>query len=417
MIVFLVLLILAVAVGAVLATLMVRDSGYVLISYGGATLETSLWFAIAAAVVLGFVVYALALMTRRVLGGGSAVSGWVRSRRTTTARNRTVRGLMLLAEERWQEASDAFEASAERVDTPLFNHLAAARAATEAGRFDERDVILEKARESTPDAAFAVDLVHAELQQSAGQWRASIDTLGPLRRQAPRHPVVIKRLFAAHKALDDWEAVAELADEVPKDGDADDVHTEIWRARLSRSRHSANASDHARKAWKSVPKKLRADEQLLLDFVDATAMEAAETAEAELRHALKGQWRDAWVRRYGTLGADPAKQLAQAEAWAKRHPDDPSLLLTLGRLANSTGDPAKAREYLEASLSHKEDVEALEELAAVCAASGDAVAANGHYRHALRLRRGEPMEPRELAEEPPDRRMENLRSKFSGRPR
>lgn len=386
MIVFLVLLILAVAVGTALATLMVRDSGYVLVSYGGATLETSLWFAIAAVAVLGLVGYALVLVTRRVLRGGSAVSGWVRSRRTSTARNRTVRGLMLLAEERWQEAGDAFEASAERVDTPLFNHLAAARAATELGRFEERDAILKKARESTPDAAFAVGLVRAELQQSAGQWRASIDTLRPLRREAPRHPVVIKRLFEAHKALDDWEAVADLADEVPKDGDASDVQTEIWRARLSRSRHSANAADHARKAWKSVPKKLRADEQLLLDFVDATATEAPDAAEAELRHALKGQWRDAWVRRYGTLRADPAKQLAQAEAWSKRHPEDPTLLLTLGRLANANGDSAKAREYLKASLAQREDAEALEELAAVCAASDDAVAANGHYRRALELK-------------------------------
>ena len=385
MIVFLVLLILAVAIGAVLATLMVRDPGYVLISYGGATLETSLWFAIAVVVVLGLVVYALVLVTRRVLGGGSAVSGWVRSRRTATARNRTVRGLMLLAEERWQEASDAFEASAERVDTPLFNHLAAARAATEMGRFEERDAILKKARESTPDAAFAVDLVRAELQQSAGQWRASIDTLRPLRREAPRHPVVVKRLFEAHKALDDWEAVAELADEMPKEGDANDVQTEIWRARLSRSRHSADAADHARKAWKSVPKKLRADEQLLLDFVDATATEAPGEAEAELRHALKGRWRDAWVRRYGTVGADPAKQLAHAEAWSKRHPEDPSLLLTLGRLANATGDSAKAREYLEASLALDESPETLEELAALRAANGDAAAANALYRRALDL--------------------------------
>lgn len=385
MIVFLVLLILAIAIGALLATLIVRDAGYVLVSYGGATLETSLWFALFAALLLGVVVYAIARVTRRVLGGGSAVSGWIRSRRTHTARNRTVRGLMLLAEERWQEASDAFQASAERVDTPLFNHLAAARAATELGRFDDRDAILKKARESTPDAAFAVELVRAELQQSAGQWRASVDTLGSLRREAPRHPVVIKRLFEAYKALDDWEAVAELANELPKEAEADDVQVAIWRARLLRSRHSADAVEHARKAWKSVPKELRADEQLLLDFVDATATEAPGDAEAELRHALKAQWRDAWVRRYGTVGADPTKQLAHAVAWSKRHPDDPSLLLTLGRLANATGDPAKAREYLEASLAHEENAETLEELAALCAANGDAVAANAHYRRALQL--------------------------------
>ena len=201
---------------------------------------------------------------------------------------------------------------------------------------------------------------------------------------------MIKRLFEAHKALDDWEAVADLANEVPKDADAGDVQTAIWRARLTRSRSSADAADHARKAWKSVPKKLRTDEQLLLDFVDAVATDAPDEAEAALRQALKGHWRDAWARRYGKLDADPGKQLARALAWSRQRPDDPALLLTLGRLANATGDAAKAREYLEASLSRKEDAEALEELAAVCAATGDAVAANGHYRQALRLRRGDP---------------------------
>ena len=125
---------------------------------------------------------------------------------------------------------------------------------------------------------------------------------------------------------------------------------------------------------------------MLLDFVDATSTEAPDEAEAELRHALKGQWRDAWVKRYGTLDADPAKQLAHAVAWSKRHPDDPALLLTLGRLANATGDSAKAKEYLEASLVREENTETLEELAALSTANSDAAAANRHYRRALELK-------------------------------
>ena len=52
MIRFLVLLVVGVALGALLAFLMVRDPGYVLLSYDGSPVETSLWFALACLVLL-----------------------------------------------------------------------------------------------------------------------------------------------------------------------------------------------------------------------------------------------------------------------------------------------------------------------------------------------------------------------------
>ena len=393
MIVFLVLLIAALAVGGLLATLIARDPGYVLVSYDGATLETSLWFAATVLLVAGLIIYAIVLVVRRLTRSGSAVSNWARSRRATKARNGSVRGLMLLAEGRWREATQALLASEDHVDTPLFNHLAAARAANEVGRFEERDAILDRAREATPQAAFAVGLVRAELQQAAGQWRLSTRTLKPLQQQAPRHPLVLKRLFDAHKALGDWDAVAELAQPQrsggsgPKNDDADGVQAAIWRARIAKSQASADAADHARGTWKAMPKKLRADEALVLDYVEAMAADAPAEAEAALRRALKTQWREAWVRRYGTIMANPAKQLAHAMAWSKHKPEDADLLLTLGRLAVATGDSGKGREYLEAGLAQKKDAETLEELAALCAGEGDSAAANDYLREALALAR------------------------------
>jgi len=384
-ILFLVLLILALALGGLLATLMMRDPGYVLVSYDGSTVETSLWFAAAVLVVGGLVVYGMALLVRRLVRGRGAISDWVRSRRATTARNRSVRGLMLFAEGRWQEARQAFLAGAERVDTPLFNHLAAARAANELQRFEDRDDILARAREATPQASFAIELVRAELQQAAGQWARSVATLDALQREAPRHPVVVRRLFEARKALGDWEAVAEMASELPKDADLEGAETEVWRARLARSRNSADAVEHARNTFKAAPKKLRDDEALVLDYVDALAADVPGEAEAALRAAIKRQWQASWVRRYGTLDADPAAQLAHALGWSKRNPEDASLLLTLGRLSAATGDEAKAREYLEASLARKADAETLEELGRLCARNGEAVAAVDHYKRALRL--------------------------------
>jgi hypothetical protein len=49
-------------------------------------------------------------------------------------------------------------------------------------------------------------------------------------------------------------------------------------------------------------------------------------------------------------GDDPARQLQTAEGWLKDHPQDASLLLTLGRLSLQNRLWGKARDYLESSL-------------------------------------------------------------------
>ncbi|MCY3839651.1 MAG: hypothetical protein OXH09_13540 [Gammaproteobacteria bacterium] len=380
MIRFIVLLIVGLGAGAVLAFLVVRDPGYVLVSYDGSTMETSLWFALACLFLVALFVYLLGFLIRRLARSGFAVSGWFRWRRATKARNRSLTGIMLLAEGRWSEAKRALLESADRIDTPLANLLAAARSANELGDYQERDDILALARESTPQADFVVELVRAELQQVAGQWARSIATLNALREKAPQHPMVLKRLLDAHENLGDFDAVAELAPSLPKDAAPDmaTVQTAIWRARFAKCKASADAAEHARKAWKAMPKRLRYDEEVVTDYVGALAPTAPVDAEGVLRRALKKDWREVWIRRYGTVDADPVKQLAIAKQWLKSRPDDPVLLLTLGRLAARTGNTEEAKSYLEASLESREDADTLAELGRLCSSTGQVEAANGY---------------------------------------
>ena len=389
MIRFLVLLIGGLALGGLLAYLMVRDPGYVLVAYDGVTVETSLWFALACLVALAVLAFLVAFLIRRTARGGFAVAGWFRWRRVAKARDRSLTGFMLSAEGRWSEAKQALLESADRVDTPLANLFAAARAANELARHDERDAILDRALASTPQAAFTVELARAELQRAAGQWGRSIATLDALRDKAPQHPMVLKGLFEAHRHLNDWEAVAELAPLLPKDAAPDmaAVQAEAWRARFAKLKTSADAAEHARRAWKAMPRKLRTDEGLVLDYVDALADAAPAEAEGVLRRALKKEWREAWVRRYARVGADPVKQLAIAKQWQKRRPDDAVLLFTLGRLSAASGNGEEAKSYLEASLANREDAATLAELGRLCSKDGDRDAANDYLGRALALNR------------------------------
>ena len=388
MIRFVVLLVVALALGGLVAFLMVRDPGYVLVAYDGATVETSLWFALACLVAVALLTYLLGFLIRRLARSGFAVSSWFRWRRVAKARNRSLTGIMLAAEGRWSDAKRAFLESANRIDTPLGNYIGAARAANELASYQERDDILARAKETTPEADFAVELVRAELQQAAGQWGRSIATLNALRQKTPRHPTVIKGLFHAHEKLGDWDAVADLAPSLAKNDAPDmaDVQAATWRARFAKTKTSGDAAEHARKAWKAMPKRLRSDEGLVLDYVDALAACAPVEAEGVLRRALKKEWREAWVRRYASVSSDPIKQLATARQWLKQHPDDAALLLTLGRLASAAGNADEAKSYFEASVANRESAAALAELGRLYTTIGDTGAANDYLSRALMLK-------------------------------
>ena len=326
-------------------------------------------------------VWAVAFLLRKTMRSANALGAWNASRRQRSLRSKAQQGAMLLAEARWQEAVRALPAPGE-TETSLLDCFAAARAANEAGDAAMRDRILERTVETNPDAAFVANLMRSELQQAGGEWRASVETLDALQAQAPRHPLVAARLFAAHRALGEWDRVAELAPSLPDDLDAE-TQVAIWRSRIARI-DGDDAAKQAQAAWKSVPKALKEDEALVLAYVDVLARRDANAeAEAVLRRGIKGRWRDAWARRYGTVDGEAEGMLATARGWLKERPNNADLLLTLGRLAKRCGDASGAKGYLQASVDSQPSADALRELGALSEAQGDAAAAAGYFRRAL----------------------------------
>lgn len=373
----------ALALGGGLAVLLLRDPGYVLISYASTTLETSLWFALLTLLLLWLAAFAVSFLIRRSWRGGARLGAWMSSRRHRSARLRSRQGAMLLAEGRWQEAGRVLQ-QARSPDTPLLENFALAQALNEAGDFAARDQALEQAKgDAQDDSAFVAELVRSQLQQAKAQWQESVATLTALQRQRPRHPVVLQRLFAAYQELGQWDAVAELAPSLPEDLDPA-TQARIWRFRLAKGQDSADSVRHANNAWKALPKSLRDNEDLLLDYVGILVRGGAlDAAEAALRQGIKRRWTDSWVRRYGQIHANPKAQLAAASAWLKERAEDATLLLAVGRLALAAGDAQRGRECLEASANARPDADVLVELATLSEANGDLAAANRYFRQAV----------------------------------
>ena len=110
-------------------------------------------------------------------------------------------------------------------------------------------------------------------------------------------------------------------------------------------------------------------------------------AEKVILRALKQSWDSKLVREYGfVVGQDGAKQLAHAEAWLPAHPEDPQLLLTLGRLAARQELWGKARDYFEGSYRLERTAEVCAELGRLLVALGEPKLAGAYYREGLNLR-------------------------------
>ena len=104
--------------------------------------------------------------------------------------------------------------------------------------------------------------------------------------------------------------------------------------------------------WDNLPPILKKD-PVLLNFYIQALIKHHEDAKAELLiiKQLKKIWFGPIVSTYSLVkSVNPARQLALAEKWLAKHPDDPYLLLSLGRLCRQRKLWGKARDYLEKSL-------------------------------------------------------------------
>jgi len=368
----LLLLVVAVVLGGLIGTLVVRDPGYILVSYADMAVETSLWFGLLVLLVLYLSIRSIVFVFGRSISSTTRFGSWLRLRRGRNARQQTVQGLLLMAEGQWAEARKVLVASADEVRTPLINFLSAARAAHEMGDPEGRDELLRRAHESTPGSRFAVGLTQAELQKNAGQWEQCLATLLQLQTQSPRHPQVLSMLCQSYQQLEDWQALIEVLPEAKKrkvfsDTEFTELQLLAWCRRMGQS------GTRVQEVWPSVPKELKRSSEVVAAYTEELVRAGdQDEAEAMLRTALKQSWNDDLVAQYGqVVGADAKSQLVAAESWLKERPNDPGLLLALGRICLMNQQWAKAREYLETSLRLLRSAEVYGELGRLCVALGD----------------------------------------------
>ena len=377
----------AVGIGLVLR----HDAGYVMLSISQWTLETSLVVFLAILIAAFFVLYWLFRILFGLLRAPRQVKVAGERRQVRKAQRLLAKGMSQLNEGNWKAAEKNLVKSADYSPTPALHYIGAAQAADKLGAAWRRDGYLRKTDNLPDKDALAVNLERAEFLLEDGEPEQAKAVLLPLRNLYPHQPRVLELLARSYEELGDWASLKKILAEIGKQKLGDQskfkaLQNEGYRDLMVH----ANTLQDLRGIWKQVPKALREDESLIIDYASQLRdHDAASEAEALFRDGLRRQWSDKLVVGYGELGRSNAiAQLTTAETWLKQHENDPYLLLTLGRLAKRGRQMDKAKSYLEQSIKVLPMPDAFGELAEVLEESGDKETANQYYRNGLRLLTG-----------------------------
>ncbi len=378
-------LLLLLAIGGGLVWALMRDPGYVLLTYDHFRYESTLWVFVGLIVGLWLVIFLVRRSLDLLLFSSTFVNPWSERFQSRRLLRASRHGQRELAEGQWDRALTHLRVAAGYDRHPLNYYLGAARAATELQQYDQSEKLLDLALKQEPDAILAVGLARAGLQLEREDWAAAHKTLEDLHLQFPRQPQVLRLLLQLNLQLQDWTALCQLLPELRRQkalpaARLDRLERQVWVAALEYLGHEPavqdpqEASRLLQQRWKEMPSSLHQDALLVEAYARSLwALGATERALEALQAAISRHYPPVLVELFGRIpGNDPAKQLAVAEDWLKTHPGDPALLLTLGRLYARTGQPDRARSCLEESLPLEHGAEARLELACLLARQGDA---------------------------------------------
>jgi HemY protein len=377
---------------SVLATLYaIHDPGYVLIARAPWSIEMPLTLFVPLLLLAVVVLSFLWRMLRLGWHLPEDVAGWRLRRRGKKARAALTRGLVRLAEGNWDKAQAELIAGLAYSDSPLINYLGAACAAQARGDTEKRDEYIALAQRTSPENGLAIGMTQAHLYSWTEQHEQALAILSALHAQAPKQLHILRLLLRTYMALNDWGNLAKLLPELRKHEvlPADTLNAlelQAHRELLSMAL-PVGSPELLRQTWSALPKTLRQQPTLIAIYAHHLIRQnQMNEAEALLREAIRQSWDDTLVELYGRSHTDhPAAQLETAEAWLKGRPDNPSLLLTLGRLAVRNQLWGKARSFLETCLRRRPTPEAYRELAALMDQLNEPEKALDYYRRGLEL--------------------------------
>ncbi|HEU0277384.1 MAG TPA: heme biosynthesis HemY N-terminal domain-containing protein [Rhodanobacteraceae bacterium] len=376
-----------VVLAAIVFVWLAADPGYVLIRFRGWRIEATVIGAVAI-LVAAWIALGLAWWLLRWPFG--ALSR--RHRRISHERLRD--GLVALAEGRNVEAHRTLQRAAQYASLRSPALLAAADAAHRHGDTARALETLDEAAQHAPEAA---RILRAQILREDGRAEEALQLLAPAADAGKLPPA-------------GWHeyALAALACGLPDKARAAleplrkaDMLSPVEYAQLAVNVMGALLRDapdatQLRELWKHASRAQRQLPGLLEAYARrAGALDAADDALDALEESVKRAWNPALVAAWGesTPPAEAPQRLRTATRWLDEHPDDPTLLRTLGVLSLRASDPHGAAEYLVRALAVQPSAAGWAALGDVQSAAGDPADAVRCYANAWKSAHGEVVVP------------------------
>lgn len=386
---------LAAAVGVTIFA--VDDPGYVLIARAPWTIELSFTLFVILIVLTFLIVYFLLRTLARLWGTPRAIGSWRRERSIQKRQQSLVRGYAHMLEGDWIKAEKDLIERIDESQTPLLGYVGAAYSAQQQGDVEKRDNYLAQANDADPKRAVGIGLMQARMQYHNGQLEAALASLEPLRDKAPKNLRVLALLADCLRGLRKWNKLVELLSALRKNNvfpehELERRTLEAYQGLFSTaqtltqgSAEIATQSTTLKNTWEQLPKRLKREPELIAAYAaQLTRLGEMDRAERLLRGAIKRQWDARLVSLYGSVRTtDIQGQFKTAELWTAAHPDDPDLMLTLGRLAMENQLWGKARSYLETCIANGGPDEAHRVLGSLLEYLGETDQALHCYRQGL----------------------------------
>lgn len=361
------------------------QGGYVKVFVGDYLLEMKFAAFVIAALIILFLLYYLLRFISGLFRAPKKMSNWNTRRNQNLSQEKLGDGFLSLMKGDWQKAEKQLTAktSDKYNKVPFVNFLAAAQAAQEQSKYEQRDYYLSQAMQSSPKNKLAVSMTKARLHQQAGQHEAALATLLSVQTEAKKNHQYHAMLVQAYDHQDDFDGLSEALPKARKLGALpaavlNDIQADV----------DINSFQHAsdkEAAWKNMAKSSRLDPDFIRVYAEyQLSNKRPDVAEKLIKTALKKDWNDSLVNVYGRVVSTHHKKLLRnVDGWLLARPENAELHLAAGRLAAQTNDTQRAEQEFEAAIKLAKHPEAYEELGKLYEANQDLRKALTLYRSGL----------------------------------
>ncbi|TJY64693.1 hypothetical protein E4T66_00120 [Sinimarinibacterium sp. CAU 1509] len=381
--------VLVLALGAATAYFLRPETGYVLVSFHGWIVETSV-LGLVISLVVGMLGVWLLL---RFVSGSVSLPWTVRSaldrRRRDRAQTSFESGLLHLLEGNWKRAEIELVRRAADHHAAHLNYLAAARAAQRLGAAARRDRYLDLALSLAPEMQRATLLTQAELQLERGEAVSARHTLERLRAVDAKHPYAMALQAESLFRMGEWEDLrvllsSDAATQALTSARRREMLERCLIERMSAAEQEARL-DQLKALWDASPREARQWPAVRAHYAQSLLrLNAQADALAVATETLNREWDASLAKVYGeAVSGDALGQLASVEQWLSRYGERPELLIAAGHACLRNRLWGKARSYLEAVIRETPSAAAYLALAQICEATQKPEEAVAYYRQGL----------------------------------